>query len=226
MTLGFSGMAYSEIWNETAKKLNELKKNILLENLANLEHEQWSHWTKYFLANYFKENIERWRLQSHTPYNDLSEKEKESDREWARKVLELIDSQQKPDEIATVRQATSELKGSLDNVDSQQPTGNDNSNDAKGVYNADGLSCKPETGADIIIENIIRDIYWKFRIAIHSGEHCQIKIDEGKITSFKPLEDTSCYVCDAIHKLEEQIAGIFGDKYYSIEKVVPVEVKK
>lgn len=41
----------------------------VVEALAALEHEQWAHWTKYA---------------------DLSEKEKESDREWARKVLEII----------------------------------------------------------------------------------------------------------------------------------------
>lgn len=72
-------------------------------------------------------------------------------------------------------------------------------------------------------EEIIREIYWKFRAAIHSGEHIQINIENGVITPFKPLPDTSCYVCDTIHKLEEQIAEIFGEKYYTLEKV---ETKK
>lgn len=69
-------------------------------------------------------------------------------------------------------------------------------------------------------EDIIREIYWKFRSAIHSGKHCQVKIEDGKITSFKKLEDTSCYVCDSILDLEEEIAKIFGDKYYTLDKVV------
>lgn len=61
-----------------------------LEQLAELEHIQWSHWTKYMLDNLTPENIERWRRQIDTPYGELSEKEKESDRVWARKVLEVI----------------------------------------------------------------------------------------------------------------------------------------
>lgn len=62
----------------------------MLEKLAELEHIQWSHWTKYMLENLTPENIERWKKQIETPYSDLSEKEKESDREWARKVIEIF----------------------------------------------------------------------------------------------------------------------------------------
>jgi len=61
-----------------------------LEQLAELEHEQWAHWTKYMLDNLAPENIERWKRQIDTPYSELSEKEKESDRNWARKVIEII----------------------------------------------------------------------------------------------------------------------------------------
>jgi hypothetical protein len=59
----------------------------LVEELAALEHLQWSHWTKYMLENLTPENIERWKKQIETPYEELDEKEKESDRKWARKVL-------------------------------------------------------------------------------------------------------------------------------------------
>lgn len=62
----------------------------LIEDLANLEHEQWIHWTKYMLNNLNTENIERWKKQCKIPYFVLTEKEKESDREWARKVIGLI----------------------------------------------------------------------------------------------------------------------------------------
>ena len=61
----------------------------MLEELANLEHEQWAHWTRYMLNNLTPENIERWKGQCDTPYSELSEKEKESDREWARKVMTI-----------------------------------------------------------------------------------------------------------------------------------------
>jgi len=62
----------------------------LIEKLAALEHEQWAHWTRYMLDNLTSENIQRWQRQIETPYEDLSEKEKESDRVWARKVMELM----------------------------------------------------------------------------------------------------------------------------------------
>ena len=62
----------------------------LLEKLADLEHQQWIHWTKYMLDNMSDENINRWKQQIETPYSELSEKEKESDREWAEKVLKII----------------------------------------------------------------------------------------------------------------------------------------
>jgi len=71
--------------------------NELLEKLAALEHEQWAHWTKYMLnrlgyhANNSNPNIRRWFNQIQTPYDELSEKEKESDREWARKVLKIME---------------------------------------------------------------------------------------------------------------------------------------
>lgn len=62
----------------------------LMERLSALEHDQWAHWTRYMLDNLTQENIERWKRQCDTPYEELSEKEKESDREWARKVLNEV----------------------------------------------------------------------------------------------------------------------------------------
>ena len=66
----------------------------LLEKLAALEHEQWSHWTKYFLSKkktlFDDLDCERWSVQANTPYEKLTEKEKESDRKWARIILEKI----------------------------------------------------------------------------------------------------------------------------------------
>ena len=60
------------------------------ERLAALEHEQWAHWTRYLLDHLTPENVERWRRQIDTPYEELSEPEKQSDREWADRVLELV----------------------------------------------------------------------------------------------------------------------------------------
>lgn len=69
------------------------------EKLAALEHTQWAHWTTYMLgvlfpflfdgsqAEYPHPDVKRWMGQIMTPYAELSEKEKDSDREWADKVL-------------------------------------------------------------------------------------------------------------------------------------------
>ncbi len=60
------------------------------EKLAELEHIQWAHWTAYMLDNLTLENIERWRQQINTHYSELSETEKDSDRKWADRVLEIL----------------------------------------------------------------------------------------------------------------------------------------
>jgi hypothetical protein len=66
----------------------------LLEKLAALEHEQWAHWTEYMVKSvpveFSNEDIKRWRRQIETPYEELSEYEKDSDRRWASKVLVTI----------------------------------------------------------------------------------------------------------------------------------------
>lgn len=74
------------------KSLDDVRKMRQRESLAELEHEQWAHWTKYMLDNLTDANIARWKKQIATPYKDLSEKEKDSDREWADKVLKLLES--------------------------------------------------------------------------------------------------------------------------------------
>ena len=84
----------------------DMKTN-LLEDLAELEHQQWAHWTKYMLDRlaqleakldgnapykaYFELSQQKqdWRRQIATPYSELTEKEKDSDRSWASKSLEI-----------------------------------------------------------------------------------------------------------------------------------------
>ncbi|KKU25873.1 MAG: hypothetical protein UX38_C0013G0008 [Microgenomates group bacterium GW2011_GWC1_46_16] len=79
-------------------QLDELKGKVenKREELAALEHEQWAHWTEYMLAHSSPENVKRWVAQCATPYSELSEKEKDSDRKWADVILSdtitLIDS--------------------------------------------------------------------------------------------------------------------------------------
>lgn len=71
------------------KLMMEILKNVR-EELAALEHEQWSHWMAYLLDNLDYDNIKRWKRQMNTPYSELTEKEKDSDRVWADKVLDII----------------------------------------------------------------------------------------------------------------------------------------
>jgi len=79
------------------------------EKLAALCHDQWVHWMSYLFSKCANELddyvfsrtptgnkiilrslVEHWQKQMQTPYAELSEKEKESDREQADKFLEVI----------------------------------------------------------------------------------------------------------------------------------------
>jgi hypothetical protein len=68
------------------------------ERLAALEHEQWAHWTRYLLDHLTPENVERWRRQIDTPCQRSSEPEKQSDRAWADRILELVGESTPPEE--------------------------------------------------------------------------------------------------------------------------------
>lgn len=70
------------------------------EELAALAHEQWSGWVKYMFKCMTHNDdgtstvpewaCQRWVRQMYTPYADLPENEKESDRTEADKVLAII----------------------------------------------------------------------------------------------------------------------------------------
>lgn len=72
----------------------------MLERLAAVEHERWAHWQRYMHSKAVKqpdgsllipkELVEKWERQLSTSYEDLSDKEKESDREQVRRYLPLI----------------------------------------------------------------------------------------------------------------------------------------
>lgn len=73
----------------------------LLEKMAAIEHERWAKWQKYMhsrilptehdsLMQIGSEWVERWNRQINTPYSELSEAEKESDREQVRPYLALL----------------------------------------------------------------------------------------------------------------------------------------
>jgi hypothetical protein len=72
----------------------------LVEALASIEHERWCHWQRYLHSRCVPsadgallipvELVKRWEKQIETPYSELSDEEKESDREQVRKYLPLI----------------------------------------------------------------------------------------------------------------------------------------
>lgn len=60
-----------------------------MEKLAELEHEQWMEWSKAVAAEVSDERRKRWK-KYWVPYSELSEKVKEQDRVWARKVIKAM----------------------------------------------------------------------------------------------------------------------------------------
>ncbi len=76
----------------------------LIEKMAEMEHIRWAKWQNY-LHSFLTWNNEiqawvlphekkdHWQMQIHTPYQMLSEKEKESDRDQVKPYLPLIQSQ-------------------------------------------------------------------------------------------------------------------------------------
>lgn len=72
----------------------------LVEELAYAEHERWSHWQRYLHEQCIPgadgsltipaHLVRRWTTQMNTPYTQLSEKEKDSDREQVNRYLPII----------------------------------------------------------------------------------------------------------------------------------------
>ena len=91
---------------QDAKIPEVLIREYLLANrevMADVCHEIWAHWMKYvfnncgnfsdfstfeFLIN--GEHVDRWVRQISTPYSELTEKEKDSDREQADKIINAL----------------------------------------------------------------------------------------------------------------------------------------
>lgn len=69
---------------------------MLHEKLAETQHEIWASWMKYLFSVSIQnedgscmipaDKVIRWKRQIKTPYSELSEQEKDSDREQADKV--------------------------------------------------------------------------------------------------------------------------------------------
>jgi hypothetical protein len=71
--------------------MNQLAANEsdLLEALAELEHDQWLHWSQSIAAQVEPALCEKWE-HLWGPYADLPDSIKEADRVWARKVIAVL----------------------------------------------------------------------------------------------------------------------------------------
>jgi len=97
-----------EQWKELKQELIEqgklavlemLESEETLELLANLEHEQWIKWSQTLAE---KEKLTKYRIlrwkQMWCPYSELTELNKDFDRDWAKVVVERLKSQLKDGE--------------------------------------------------------------------------------------------------------------------------------
>lgn len=83
---------YSEAFNagKMYAKL-ALEDENLLEKLADLEHQQWEKWARTVLEQEKISKDRKARWQSYfVPYDQLTDEVKEYDREYARKVLDIL----------------------------------------------------------------------------------------------------------------------------------------
>lgn len=79
--------------------LTEWEQAYIRELVADVSHEIWAHWMKYLFSRcedddlgivIMREDARHWQRQVRTTYEDLTEREKDSDREQADKILKVI----------------------------------------------------------------------------------------------------------------------------------------
>ena len=103
-------------------KTQQLKQEAVeefIEKGANLEHDRWVRWQKW-CHRVLRENcpspelekvLERWNRQIATPYSELSEQEKESDRKEIRNYVPLLKSYQSELEKAVREEIIENFEG-------------------------------------------------------------------------------------------------------------------
>lgn len=79
---------------------NVLESEQLVDELAAIEHERWAHWQRYVHDHCERQQdgslvipaelAARWDTQIATPYVELSERERDSDRAQVRRYLPII----------------------------------------------------------------------------------------------------------------------------------------
>lgn len=101
----------------------------LLEQLASIEHDRWAHWQKYMHSKIMpsehdgiwqigEEHLNHWNRQIATPYSELTEAEKESDRNEVRKYLRILLSELQLAE-QKAREEINNLKGTIADLEEE-----------------------------------------------------------------------------------------------------------
>lgn len=77
-----------------------MTKKKIRERIADVQHEIWAHWMRYLFSVGYEDmegnfiipadKARRWKRQTETPYSELTEKERESDRHQADKVIAVL----------------------------------------------------------------------------------------------------------------------------------------
>ena len=83
-----------DIWFESLLEQESNDEEDIFEELASLEHDQWMLWAKDIIKSedISPERAARWK-KLFVPYDELSEEDKDKDREWAKKVMSIIDKE-------------------------------------------------------------------------------------------------------------------------------------
>lgn len=86
---------------ETDEPIQRLRSPELLEKLAAAEHERWAHWQRYLHHQCIPapdgsltipgRMVRQWTDQMNAEYDDLTEAEKDSDRDQVARYLPLIE---------------------------------------------------------------------------------------------------------------------------------------
>ena len=77
------------------------KSPALFEKLAEIEHQRWADWQKYMHSKGIKNEdgsltipdhlVAQWEWQIHASYSELSEREKDSDRDQVKRYWDLLE---------------------------------------------------------------------------------------------------------------------------------------
>jgi len=73
--------------------IRDLMREKRMDCLTVLEHERWIYWVNYLLDNYTPENVKLWVEKLVTPYDELTEADKELHRTWAQKTAKIVEGE-------------------------------------------------------------------------------------------------------------------------------------